>query len=230
MFNNVENPTNNTETWSSYSKSLSEEQDYREITRQSYDVTAFEYQENTLKLKTEAKAEKFLSYLSSKSYILDLGCGPGKDAEYFIGKGHKLIGVDISPQMIQLARESVPQADFVVSDIESLSLKDDSLDAIWASASLLHVSKQAMPNVLTNLRRMLKPGGIFYISMKKGAGEEFTPDERYGGVKKFWNYVNEEELVNLLEGQGFQILNLETLEKSTAYQTHPWIAVVGRKQ
>lgn len=206
------------------------EQDYREITRQSYDQTANEYKENTLKLQPEVKAKAFLTHLAPNSTILDLGCGPGRDAKFFIDKGHQVIGVDISPQMIHLAQDSVPQAQFIVSDIESLNLKNESVDAIWASASLLHVSKKAMPVVLENLYCTLKAGGIFYVSMKRGNGEEIKSDDRYGGVEKFWNYVSEEELKQILEKQGFQILESDTYQKSTSYQTHPWISVICKKK
>ncbi len=210
--------------------SLMGEQDYREVTRQSYDQTAHEYQENTLKLQPEVKAKAFLSYLAPESKILDLGCGPGRDSKFFVDKGYEVIGVDISPQMIAIARNSVPQANFLVSDIESLKLNDESIDAIWASASLLHVSKKAMSGVLENLYRTLKPEGIFYVSMKKGSGEELQADDRYGGVEKFWNYVSEDELTQLLVEQGFQILETDTHQKSTSYQTHPWISVRCKKK
>jgi ubiquinone/menaquinone biosynthesis C-methylase UbiE len=206
------------------------QQNYREVTRQSYDQTALEYQENSLKMQPEVKAKVFLSYLVPDSKILDLGCGPGRDTKFFVDKGYKVIGVDISPQMIALARNSVPQANFLVSDIESLKLKDESINAIWASASLLHVSKKAMSGVVENLYRTLKPGGIFYVSMKKGSGEELQADDRYGGVEKFWNYVSEDELTQLLVEQGFQILETDTHAKSTSYQTHPWISVICKKK
>lgn len=203
--------------------------DYRDVTRESYDKTAVEYQENTEKLLPQKKAEKFLGYLGANSLILDLGCGPGRDAKYFVALGHRVIGADISPQMIALAKDAVPEGEFVVSDIESLEQEEKSLDGIWASASLLHVSKEAMPDVLAKLYRFLKPGGIFYVSMKKGAGEVLEPDERYGGCEKFWNYVDEEELVGLLEEAGFTVQETTTFDKSTSYQTHPWISVICSK-
>lgn len=208
---------------------LMAEQDYREVTRNSYDRTAHEYQGNTLKLLPELKAKAFLSYLAPNSKILDLGCGPGIDAKFFVDKGYKVLGVDISPQMIILARNSVPKAKFVVSDIESLKLNDGSVDAIWASASLLHVSKKAMSSVLTSLYRTLKPGGIFYVSMKMGSGEELKADDRYGGVEKFWNYVSEKELTDLLVEHRFQILETDTHSKSSSHQTHSWISVICKK-
>lgn len=204
-------------------------QDYREVTRQSYDQTAHEYQENTLKLQPEMTAKAFLSYLAPESTILDLGCGPGRDSKFFVDKGYEVIGIDISPQMIALARNSVPQANFLVSDIESLKLNNESIDAIWASASLLHVSKKAMSGVVENLYRILKPEGIFYVSMKKGSREELQADDRYGGVEKFWNYVSEDELTQLLVKHGFQILETDIHQKSTSYQTHPWISIICKK-
>lgn len=204
-------------------------QDYREVTRRSYDATALEYQQNTAKLLPDVKANGFLTYLAPSSRILDLGCGPGRDAAYFVDNGHQVVGVDISSQMIAMAQKSVPLAEFIISDIESLDLRAESFDAIWASASLLHVSKQAMPNVLAMLYRALRNGGVFYVSMKKGAGEHLDADSRYGGVEKFWNYVDEAEWVELLKAKGFHVLERETHEKSTSYQTHPWIAVICRK-
>ncbi len=205
-------------------------ENYREITRKSYDSTAAAYQAHTLKLQPEAKVKAFLSYLLPNSRILDLGCGPGRDSKYFVEQGHKVVGADISAHMIDLAREVVSQAEFIVSDIESLVLEKESFDAVWASASLLHVSKQAMPGVLTNLYRSLKPGGIFYVSMKKGMGEELKADERYGGVEKFWNYVNENELVDLLIKHGFRIVAKDINEIDSLYQTHPWISVICKKE
>jgi ubiquinone/menaquinone biosynthesis C-methylase UbiE len=204
--------------------------EYRQITRESYDQTADAYRKNTLKLQTDPKADRFLSYLGVGSKILDLGCGPGRDAKFFAERGYQVTGVDISPKMISLAKNSLPEGDFLVSDIESLQLNQSSFDAIWASASLLHVSKKAMPAVLTNLYEALKEGGVFYLSMKKGNGEECTPDHRYGGVEKVWNYVSEDELTHLLTDHGFKILEKNTHEKSTTYQTHPWIAIICTKE
>lgn len=205
---------------------LSIEQDYREVNRRSYDATASEYQQNTEKLQPEMKIQAFLSYLPPNSQVLDLGCGPGRDAKYFVEKGHRVLGIDISSQMIAMARASVPEAEFLVSDIESLNLAAESLDAIWASASLLHVPKQTMPSVLAMLYHALKPASVFYVSMKKGVGEVMEADQRYGGVEKFWNYVDESELIGLLEAWGFQILEQETHEQSVSYQTHPSISVI----
>ena len=211
------------------SATLIAEVDYKEQTKQSYDATAEDYHANTLKLLPEVKARSFLSHLPAQAKILDVGCGSGRDAGYFVEKGHAVTGIDIAPKMIGLARVLVPEATFAVGDIETTLFTMNFFDGVWASASLLHVSKQEMPAVLQKIHSTLKPGGVFYISMKKGEGETLQPDERYGGVPKFWNYMDDQELIAMLINQGFEILEHDVHEKSTSYQTHPWISVVCKK-
>lgn len=205
------------------------DEDSKEITRRSYNITAREYQKNNLKMQPGVKAQEFLHFLSPNSQILDLGCGPGRDARFFVERGFQVVGVDISDNMIELACNSVPEATFLVGDIEEIDFASESFNGIWASASLIHVSKGKMPIVLEKLYHILKPGGIFYVSMKMGSGEGITPDERYGGVEKFWNYVSESELLDLLTTQNFQILHTNIHEKSTSYQTHSWLSVICSK-
>lgn len=202
---------------------------YKDITRNSYDQTASQYQANTDKLQPETKCEPFLSHLQQAAHILDLGCGPGRDSKYFAELGYNVTGIDFSPNMIEMAKALVPSATFLVADIENLTFNNDTFDAVWASASLLHVPKQKLPNVIQKIYACLKAQGIFYVSMKKGAGEDLKSDTRYGGVEKFWTFINENELKELLETSGFQILSQETHDISTTYQTNPWIAVICQK-
>ncbi|MCB1113638.1 MAG: class I SAM-dependent methyltransferase [Chlamydiia bacterium] len=201
-----------------------------EITRDSYNATAQEYQAQTNKIPTEDKAQDFLRYLWPGQRILDLGCGPGRDLKYFDSKGYEVTGVDISDEMIALARRVIPKAKLMVSGIEEVELEENSFHAVWASASLLHVPKDKMGAVLDKIHRCLTHAGVFYVSMKKGEGEEVLKDEPHQEVKKFWNYVTEEELESLLKAHRFEIIRSTTYDKSTDYQTHPWIAVLARAQ
>lgn len=115
-------------------------------------------------------------------------------------------------------------------DIESLLLPKQSFNGIWASASLLHISKSTIPHVFSQIHSLLKEEGIFYLSVKKGSGEALIPDHRYGGVEKFWVYYEERELVSLLEGSGFNVISMATGEIRSNYQTHPFIRVFSKKE
>lgn len=201
-------------------------EDYKDLTRNSYNDTAIEYSKKTVKIQPEHKVEKFLSYLSPNDKLLDIGCGPGRDASYFVEKGFDVTGIDISSKMIQLAREEVPNATFELMDIEEMTFPENHFDAVWASASLLHVPKDKINSILKQIQRFVKEGGIIYLSLKKGEGETLTPDHRYGGVKKFWAYYQEEELLSLLKNEGFTVLEHDLHDQSTSYQTHPWISVI----
>ena len=202
--------------------------DHRDLTKKSYDSTAAEFHEKTAQLLQRTAARSFLSYLPARATILDLGCGPGRDALYFSDKGHHVIGVDNSPKMIELARARAKGALFILSDIETFDYQESAYDGVWASASLLHISKAMLPAVLNKIWKSLKPGGPFYFSMKEGRGERVEADQRYGGVEKFWNYVQEDELRELLTH--FEILQWSVTTPPISYQTHPRIDIICRRE
>lgn len=204
--------------------------DAKDITMQSYDASAQAYATHTGKIDSKTKTSLFLSHLGPSSHILDVGCGPGHDAEYFVSCGHHVIGIDFSQELITLAKQRVPQATFHVTDMEEISFAEESFDAIWASASLLHIPKKSFAQLLCTFNRIIRPNGIIYISLKKGIGEVLEPDERYDGIQKFWAYYSQEELINYLTNAGFELLETETYEKANDYQTHSWISVICKRR
>lgn len=200
-----------------------------ELTKNSYDSTAFEYAKNVSTFHNKEVADIFLKFLSLKAKILDLGCGPGRDAKIFSDIGLQVTGIDFSPQMIEIAKKTAPHAQFYTMNIESIELPLESFDGVYASASLLHIPKKNLPNVLEKIRSLLKKEGIFYLSIKKGKGELIEEDVRYNHVKKFWSFFEEDEIQNYLEQAGFEIIELFITEKKNSYQTHAFIHVFCKK-
>jgi SAM-dependent methyltransferase len=205
---------------------LMSEQEYKTITRESYDTIATAYNENKVKLSPEQKAKAFVSYLPQHAKILDIGCGPGRDAKYFTELGFHVTGIDISEKMIELAHQNVPAASFEVMDTEEMQFQPASFDAVWASASLLHVPKDKFVNVLKQIRNIVKDDGTIYISMKQGDGEALEDDARYDGAQKFWSYYQKEELLSCVQEAGLSVIEHQVHDTSTSYQTHPWISVI----
>jgi len=93
---------------------------------------------------------------------LDAACGTGRFAEFLAGLGHRVIGVDTSPDMLAHARRRVPDGEFHVAELDRLPLPDDSADVIVCALALVHVPR--LQPVMTEFARVLRPGGDLVIS------------------------------------------------------------------
>ncbi len=133
----------------------------------------------------------FIELLPGKK-ILDLGCGSGDHSLFFKEQGLEVSAVDISEGMVVLAREKGVDAE--VMDIEDLSFFPETFDGIWSVTSLLHIPKAILPKVIKDLHRILKPGGILYVCVKEGEGEQMVFDNADGTTERFFSFWQLEEL------------------------------------
>ncbi|MFF0746335.1 class I SAM-dependent methyltransferase [Streptomyces sp. NPDC004111] len=103
---------------------------------------------------------RLLGDLAPGSRILDVGSGTGKPtAAALAAAGHDVLGVDVSPVMVGLARRQVPQAEFRQVDVREMALEDGSFDAVCVYFSLLQMSRDEQSALLGRLVRALRPGG-----------------------------------------------------------------------
>jgi SAM-dependent methyltransferase len=93
---------------------------------------------------------------------LDAACGTGRYAAYLAAQGHKIVGVDSSPDMLERARARVPDGEFLLGDLHQLPLPDDTVDIVVSGLALAHVP--ALGPVMAELARVLRPGGHLVIS------------------------------------------------------------------
>lgn len=93
---------------------------------------------------------------------LDAACGTGRIAAYLAGRGHRVRGVDLSPDMLRRARRRVPRAEFRQGDLSRLPVPDESVDLVVCSLALTHVP--ALDPVLAEFARVSRPGGHVVIA------------------------------------------------------------------
>jgi ubiquinone/menaquinone biosynthesis C-methylase UbiE len=93
---------------------------------------------------------------------LDAACGTGRHAAHLASLGHDVIGVDATEAMLAIARAKVPQGDFRIGQLESLPVKDASVDLVTCALALTHVERLAP--VMQEFARVLRPGGHAVIS------------------------------------------------------------------
>jgi len=203
--------------------------DYTKITMRSYDKSSEKYAKNVEKLYPYADIKFLKSLLKPKSSILDLGCGSGRDAIYLSKLGYLVTGIDLSKKMIKYAKKLGSKADFKVMDMKKLNFKDNSFESVWANASLLHLNKNDINEVLRKIHGVLNKNGIFYLSLKKGKGKCLISDERYWNIKKFWSFYTKNEIEKLLKKNKFSIIRSYVKKPAFSYETHSWIVVFSRK-
>jgi SAM-dependent methyltransferase len=190
-------------------------------TARYYEEQAEAFDARTRDVDMGALYEPFLAVVPAGGRILDAGCGPCRDALAFANAGHQVVACDASAAMVALAsaRLGAPALQLAFDQIEF----DAEFDGIWCCASLLHVPRAEMPDILRRLRRALKPGGALYASFKRGEGEEF----REG---RWFNDYTEEALGELFEQVGgWEVLRLWPSADVRSGREVRWVNVLARR-
>ena len=107
--------------------------------------------------------------------VLDVGCGPGEVCRYLRRGGHEVVGIDVSPEMILVAREHDPSIDFYMMDLRAMTFADASFGALVARYSLIHFPRDVMPQLLDELCRVIAPGAPMLVTLYDGEGAVQMP-------------------------------------------------------
>lgn len=195
-------------------------------TIETYEAVASEYHErNADRSGIESLIEEFVEAVEDatngpRPRVADVGCGPGWETETFASRGHDAVGIDITEVFLAVARERTPDASFVRMDMRHLGLATDAFDGLWACASVLHLPRADVPETLSEFRRVLTPGGVACLSVKRGHGTEtgtvYATDER-----RFTLY-EPDEFEALLGDAGFDVESIGTDEADE------WIQAMAR--
>ena len=163
--------------------------------------------------------EAFLSYVPDGGKILDAGCGSGRDSKAFLDAGYDVVAFDASREM------RIRASEYIGREVLDLRFEDISFekefDGIWASASLLHVPVEELPEVMGRMRKALKPGGAMYASFKYGEGTKVRGERLVSDFE-------EKSGVPLFENAGFEIVsNSVGPDSRPGRETEYWVSVIG---
>lgn len=166
---------------------------------------------------------RFLKYLRDDAYILDLGCGSGRDAKVFLDKGYQVTAIDGSYACCKLAEDYIGQ-EVLCSTFNQLAFVQE-FEGVWASASLLHVPFGEITSIFLLIAQALKTGGILYASFKYGDFE----GERNG---RYFTDLTEQRLSTLLKPiDSFE--TIETFVTDDVRREHEgvkWLNMILRKK
>jgi len=179
-----------------------------------YNSIAVDYSKAIIPKRWAKEYDKFIKLLVLPEKILDLGCAAGRDSEILSRDGFKVVGVDFSIKLLEIARKQFPNIDFRLADIRSLPFEKDTFDAIYANAVFHHLKKEDMEKSLLEWSRVLKKNGIFYLSTKTGEGLKKTRDFLSEKERSF-TLLSLYDLKKMLKKTGFKIIELY-IKKSTS--------------
>ena len=149
-----------------------------------YDKNAVEFACQTVSIDMHDLYELFLNQLPQRSTqsILDVGCGSGRDANYFAKQGYNVTAIDASAELIQWARQHHISSRITWYDLDFSSIEKhpwkNKFTGIWACASLLHVPFLKLPFIINSLLETLADEGVMYLSFKYGKVER-VDSERF---------------------------------------------------
>lgn len=198
-------------------------------TTEAYNKIAEEYNKRNYHHFWNNEYNYFKSILPGNK-VVDLGCGAGRDAEQFIQDDFDYLGVDNSEAMLQIANQRVAGGQFRLMDLRDLDLPAGSFDGFWASASLLHFSKQEIPNILKSFYNLLKFNGVGFISVKekKIMDEGYIREDKCGGIERYFSFFKEDEMIKYLEEADFTVIKNGKCFESDTDETE-WLYFFVRK-
>jgi SAM-dependent methyltransferase len=104
--------------------------------------------------------------------ILELGCGSGNNVWFLASEGFRVTGTDASPRAIEYAKnrvkESGLQADLRVESFPTVTFPDGSFDLVFERGALIYVTPDLAAQTIREVRRVLKPGGRFFLNLFSG--------------------------------------------------------------
>jgi len=168
--------------------------------------------------------ELLLKTFASKSHLLEIGCGSGRDASFMYRNGFDILAVDGSVEMIAEAKRCHPE---LVNRLEVMKIpdelyfEDESFDGIYSIATLMHFSHNELKDIFKKISQMLKPKGKFLFSVSIGREEE--------GTERYFNMLTKDEWVGLSKQYNMKTILTDSSKDGLGRKEIQWFTYVMEK-
>ena len=187
-----------------------------------YNENAKQFVDTTVNVEFHHMQNRFLEKLQDGAYILDFGCGSGRDTKYFLEQDYRVDAIDGSAELCKLASEltGIEVKHMYFQELSEV----EKYDGIWACSSILHLPLGELADVMKKMAIALKEDGIIYTSFKYGNFE----GERNG---RYFTDMTEEKFAKFLS----EIDSLEIEEQWITLDVRPgrgeerWLNLILRK-
>lgn len=176
--------------------------------------------------------DKFLLQIPKAGYILDAGCGSGRDCAYMMSQGYKTLGIDLSEGLLTEANKLHPEVTTQLMSLTDISLPNKEFDGVWCKATLLHLERTNVSRVLADFYRILKKGGQLFIQTKLGEGEADQPTVFDNSLTRHFTFFTLKEMVELIEQAGFVVTESYVFngkQRNMISRDQDWLVVFAKK-
>jgi SAM-dependent methyltransferase len=209
--------------------------EYVSKTIEAYNASPDKFVNTTEQMVLTPELQTVVDLLPNRTApLLDAGCAYGRDSAWFTTKGLKTVGIDMSKELLQRARQFYPELEFHEMDVRHLDFPNNYFSGVWCNAVLLHLNDEDVTRAVKEIRRVLMPGGAVCISFKEGQGsgevaETFTTDK-----SRFYNFKSMNEVKDILVGNGFSVKKSYILNERERFGKDKrdlnWIYCFGLKE
>jgi len=154
--------------------------------------------------------DMFASKLHSGGEVLDIGCGAGQNACHLAKKGFRVTGVDLSKNMLAIAKKTYPDSSFIEMDMRNIKFPTGRFDGILSSYSLIHVMDADVTDVLKSCFQILKANGWIAIFAQQGEIDHYVDEPFAPGKKTFFNFFTPKRITRYLKEAGFSSISIQS--------------------
>ena len=165
-------------------------------TYEKYAHERVSYSPDEFKIQERSEFLKFLK-AEGRETLLEIGCGPGQDAQFFQSQGFRVLAVDNTPAMVQLTAEKGIPAQ--VLDCYDLDQINKHFDAVYTMNCLLHIPKRDFDQVLGLISERLNENGLMYLGIWGGENFEGIWEQDRYEPKRFFSFWKTEALLEVLQ-------------------------------
>jgi SAM-dependent methyltransferase len=190
----------------------------RHLAVEVFDENAQAYEDQFMAVNAYRVGFDFLcEQLPTNTAVLELGCGPGNIINYLSRRrpDFKILGTDLSPNMLRLAERNNPSARFQLLDCRDILNLEETVDAIVCGFCLPYLDKSDALQLIADCARLLTPAGLIYISTMEGDYEKSALKTTSSGASIFVHYHQADYLTEALKHNDFKVLSVQRQDYST---------------